>query len=93
VIKIIFTATVIQLLTAPFVKPFSLLRLLFTYIIPVNLFTVAYDGVISVLSSKTAAQYTGLLNNISTQSYRITVNRVNNWKGNLVYIKGKPINK
>ena len=93
VIKIVFTATIVQLFTAPFAKPFSLLRLLFTYIIPVNLFTVAYDGVISVLRSKTAAQYNELLNNISTPFYHITVNRVNNWKGNLVYIKGEPANK
>jgi hypothetical protein len=92
-IKILFTTTIIQLLTAPFVKPFSLLRLLFTYIIPVNLFTVTYDGIISVLKSKTAAGYNVLLKNISTQSYHITVHTVNNWKGNLVYIKGEPVNK
>lgn len=93
VLKIIFTAIIIQLFTAPFVKPFSLLRLLFTYIVPVNLFTVAYDGVISVLRSKTAVQYNELLKDVSTQSYHITVYAVNNWKGNLVYIKGEPTNK
>ncbi len=93
VVKIIFTATIVQLLTAPFVKPFSLQRLLFTYIIPVNLFTVAFDGVISVVRSKTAAQYKEALQSVSTQSYNITVNTINNWKGNVVYIKGEPTNK
>jgi hypothetical protein len=92
VIKIIFTATIVQLLTAPFVQPFSPARLLFTYIIPVNLFTVAYDGVISVVKSKTVAQYNNVLKGISTRSYSISVNRLNNWKGNVVYIKGSPIN-
>ncbi|MGG9960754.1 hypothetical protein [Ferruginibacter sp. SUN106] len=92
IIKIIFTTIIIQLFTAPFVQPFSLLRLLFTYIIPVNLFTVTYDGIISVLKSKTAAEYKEIVKNISTQSYHITVHTVNNWKGNLVYIKGAPIN-
>jgi hypothetical protein len=91
-VKIIFTTTIIQLLTAPFVKPFSLLRLLFTYIIPVNLFTVTYDGIISVMRSKTAKQYNDLLKDISNPSYGITVNTINNWKGNLVYIKGEPVN-
>ncbi|GAB2824806.1 hypothetical protein [Ferruginibacter profundus] len=90
--KIIFTTIIIQLLTAPFVKPFSLLRLLFTYIIPVNLFTVTYDGIISVFKSKTAKEYNGVLKSISTQSYHISVHTVNNWKGNLVYIKGAPAN-
>jgi len=92
-IKIIFTTTIVQLLAVPFIKPFSFLRLFFTYIIPVNLFTVTYDGIISVLKSKTATQYNELLKNISGRSYAITVNAINNWKGNLVYIKGVPINK
>lgn len=92
-IKIFFTTTIIQFLTAPWVQPFSLARLFFTYIVPVNLFTVTYDGIVSVLKSKTAVQYGKLLKNISNQSYAITVHTVNNWKGNLVYIKGVPTNK
>lgn len=90
VIKIFFTGTVIQLLTAPFVRPFSTGRLLFTYLIPVNLFTVVYDGIISVMRSKTAAQYQNELQGVSTGLYNITVSRVNNWKGNIVCIKGEP---
>ncbi len=90
-VKIIFTTTFLQLLTAAFVKPFSLPRLFFTYIIPVNLFTVTYDGIISVLRSKTGKEYSDLLQHISNQSYSITVNTVNNWKGDVVYIKGGPV--
>ena len=92
-IKIFFTTTLLQLLTAPFVKPFSLARLFFTYIIPVNLFTVTYDGIISVIKSKTANQYSEALKNISTPAYTISIKTINNFKGNLVYIKGEPINK
>lgn len=51
-IKIIFTTTIGQLLLTPFVKPFSWTRLFFTYILPVNLFTITWDGVVSVLKSK-----------------------------------------
>jgi hypothetical protein len=91
-LKIIFTTAVIQLLTAPFVKPFSLPRLFFTYIIPVNLFTVTYDGIISVLRSRSAKEYNDLLSDISSPSYSITINTINNWKGDLVYIKGEPEN-
>ena len=92
-IKIFFTTTLLQLLTAPFVKPFSAARLFFTYIIPVNLFTVTYDGIISVIKSKTAKQYSEVLKNISTPTYTISIKTIHNFKGNIVYIKGQPINK
>jgi len=91
-VKILLTTTLLQLLVAPFVKPFSLPRLFFTYIIPVNLFTVTYDGIISVVRSKTAAAYNDLLQDISNPSYKITISTIKNWKGNLVYIKGEPVN-
>lgn len=91
-IKIFFTGTILQLLTAPFVKPFSLARLIFTYIIPVNLFTVTYDGIISVIKSKTVKQYQEQLNYIASSSFVITVHQLKNPKGNVVYIKGEPIN-
>ena len=93
IIKIFFTTTLGQIFTAPFVQPFSLSRLFFTYIVPVNLFTITYDGIISVLKSKTVKQYKMLVENISTQNYTITVSKINSIKGNVVYIKGEPINK
>jgi len=92
VVKILLTTTLVQLLTAPFVKPFSLPRLFFTYIVPVNLFTVTYDGIISVIRSKTAVAYNDLLQEISGPLYCITIQTIKNWKGNLVYIKGEPVN-
>jgi hypothetical protein len=92
-LKIFFTGTVLQIFAAPFIKPFSFARLFFTYIIPVNLFTVTYDGIISVLRSKTEKQYRELVNGLASNNFAITVHKINNWKGNLVYIKGAPINK
>lgn len=89
-IKIVFTTTIVQLVAAPFVKPFSLLRLLLTYIIPVNLITVTYDGVISVFKSKSAQQYQNLVNKITNENYEITVHKTGNWKGAITYIKGNP---
>lgn len=89
-IKIIFTTTIVQLLTAPFVKPFSLLRLLFTYIIPVNIFTVTYDGIISVLKSKSVQQYQNLVNKTANENYDISVHKISTWKGTITYLKGNP---
>jgi hypothetical protein len=89
-IKIFFTGTLLQIFTAPFVQPFSFTRLFFTYIIPVNLFTVTYDGIISVVRSKTEKQYRQLAESIVASNFIITVHKINNFKGNLVYIKGEP---
>lgn len=50
-LKILFTTTIGQLLLAPFVRPFRWQRLLFTYLIPVNLLTITWDGLVSVLRS------------------------------------------
>jgi hypothetical protein len=50
-VKILFTTTIGQLLVAPFVRPFRWERLLFTYLLPVNLLTIAWDGLVSVVRS------------------------------------------
>ncbi|MBU6323950.1 MAG: hypothetical protein KJS92_00545, partial [Bacteroidetes bacterium] len=50
-LRILLATTIAQVLFAPFVKPFRLRRLLFTWIIPINLLTVTWDGLISVYKS------------------------------------------
>lgn len=50
--KIVVTTTLGQLIFCPFIKPFSWKRILFTYVIPINLFTITWDGIISVLKSQ-----------------------------------------
>jgi hypothetical protein len=50
-LKILTTTTIGQLLLAPFVRPFRWERLLFTYILPINLVTIPWDGLVSVLRS------------------------------------------
>ena len=89
-IRVMVSAVLLQLVTAPFVKPFSYLRLLFTYIIPVNLFTVTIDGFISVFRSKTARQYTRLFASLSTNEYQISINQFSNFKASVICITGNP---
>lgn len=48
-IKIFLTTTLVQIITAPFVQPFSIKRIIFTWIIPINIMTVTWDGIVSVL--------------------------------------------
>jgi len=59
-VKVVLMTTVGTVLLTPFVPPFSLGRLFFTYIIPINVVTITYDGVVSVLRARSARQLTAL---------------------------------
>lgn len=61
IIKVCMLTIVANLFITPFIRPFSFLRLFFTYVIPVNIITIAYDGVISVFKSRTVKQYKQIL--------------------------------
>lgn len=82
-ISVILASTVLQLIVAPCIKPFSWLRLLYTYIIPINIITVLYDGVISVCKSKSVHWYRNFFNIFTTNTYAISTNSI--------YIQGTPI--
>ncbi|MDP2385390.1 MAG: hypothetical protein Q8M29_03390 [Bacteroidota bacterium] len=56
-LKVIITTTIGTLLLSPFVLPFSLKRLFFTYIFPLNILTITMDGIVSVLKSRSVKQY------------------------------------
>jgi len=57
IIKVLFATIIGTILLSPFIKPFSFKRLFFTYIIPINIINISYDGVISVLKSRSLNQY------------------------------------
>ena len=68
-LKVLFTTTIGHWLMVPFMKPFSLKRIIFTYLIPVHTLTIMIDGIISVCKSKTAAYYNTLAEKCSTEQY------------------------
>jgi hypothetical protein len=90
-LQVLFTSTIGQLLLAPFIRPFSFLRLLFTYLLPVNIITVTYDGIISVLKSKTAGQYRQLAGSIGAPGYAITVHTLSSKTATIIYLAGTPL--
>lgn len=61
VLKVSALTIVANLFITPFIKPFSFMRLFLTYIIPINLFTITYDGIVSVLKSRSVKQYREIL--------------------------------
>jgi len=90
-IQVTLAAFVLQPLTAWAIKPFSFARILATYLITVQLFTVAWDGWLSVLKSKSSTQYQTLLSDLADEHYSIEVRRIKQLKGNLLVIIAQPI--
>ena len=90
-IQVTIAAFVLQPLTAWALRPFSVLRMITTYLIPVQLVTVAWDGWLSVIKSKHIKQYKELLSEFNDNQYSIEVKRIKQLQGNLIVIIAKPI--
>lgn len=90
-LQVLTAAIIVQPLTALAIKPLSLLRIITTYIIPLQLITVAWDGLISVFKSKTESQYKSLVKDIASSCYSIEVKRIQQLRGNLIIIVAQPI--
>ncbi len=56
-LKVLAATTIGVVLFMPFVRPFRWGRLFFTYLLPLNVFTITWDGLISVLRSRRARTY------------------------------------
>ena len=90
-IQVTLAALVVQPLTAWAIRPFSIMRILTTYLIPIQLLTVAWDGWLSVLKSKNLKQYKELVTDIADNEYSIQVLRIKQLQGNLIVIIAQPI--
>jgi SAM-dependent methyltransferase len=90
-LQVTLAALIVQPLTAWAMQPFSILRLITTYLIPIQLITVTWDGWLSVLKSKTVNQYKELLSEFTDQQYSIEVKRIQQLQGNLIIIIAQPI--
>ncbi len=90
-IQVTLAALLVQPLSAWAIRPFSFLRIATTYLVPIQLATVAWDGWLSVLKSKTLAQYQDLVRGISSSEYVIQVARIPQLRGNLIVFSAQPI--
>lgn len=66
-------STVLMLLggfaTAPFIRPFSILRLFWTYIIPVIPLVLFFDGVVSCLRAYSKKELSDLVAQVNSENY------------------------
>ena len=90
-IQVTLAAFIVQPLTAWAIRPFSILRMITTYLIPIQLFTVAWDGWLSVVKSKNINQYKELLSGFNDNQYSIEAKRIQQLQGNLIVIIAKPV--
>jgi hypothetical protein len=66
--KVIILTTAGTLFFTPFVKPFSIRRLLLTYVLPVNIFTITFDGIVSVFKSRSIKYYRNLFSSLGASA-------------------------
>lgn len=79
VLRIFMATTLGQLLLAPFVRPFSVLRLLLTYVLPVNLLTITWDGLASVSRGLQKKDWDHLIIQAQKTGARARVIRTGRW--------------
>ena len=91
---IVVATIVISLVAAPFMRPFSLRRLFYTYIIPVIPFVLCLDGFVSCLRTYSTDETVALIRSLDhAESFRWTVGSrqiVLPWV-HLRYIVGVPV--
>jgi hypothetical protein len=70
-VKVVLAGTIGALLMMPFVRPFSAKRLFFTYLLPINLFTITYDGLVSVFKSRSVKKYRELFHSKQVEVFEL----------------------
>jgi hypothetical protein len=83
-IKVLLMSTLGCIVLTPFIRPFSFRRLIFTYIIPVNILTITFDGVVSVFKSKSIRYYRQLF---SGPHFNVKVIRLHSFLNPLIMIE------
>lgn len=84
-----FLSPLTVLLSTPFIRPFKINRLLFTYLIPVVPLFVWWDGIVSVLRTYSVTEMQLLVNQVkSSQSFIWEVGKLKSGPGVILYLVG-----
>lgn len=77
------------LLTTPFIRPFKIGRIIFTYLIPIVPFFVLWDGIVSSLRTYSVKEMNGLVENLKgTKKYDWEINKVKSGPSVVLYLLG-----
>lgn len=79
------------LFTTPFIKPFKIGRILFTYIIPIVPLVTFWDGIVSSLRTYSVKEMTDLVNQLENKDdFYWDINKVKSGPGTILYLLGTP---
>ncbi|WP_109301358.1 hypothetical protein [Aquimarina sp. AU474] len=77
------------LLTTPFIRPFKIGRIIFTYFIPIVPLFVLWDGIVSSLRTYSVKEMNGLVENLNgTETYDWEINKVKSGPSVVLYLLG-----
>ncbi|UII76230.1 hypothetical protein LV716_00075 [Flagellimonas sp. HMM57] len=77
------------LLTTPFIRPFKIGRIVFTYLIPIVPLFVLWDGVVSSLRTYSVKEMNKLVENLNgTETYDWEINKVKSGPSAILYLLG-----
>jgi hypothetical protein len=90
VIAMIFSPLTV-LFTAPFIRPFKLGRIVFTYLIPIVPLFVLWDGVVSSLRTYSVKEMHDLVNLLNNKdNFDWEIKRIKSGPGVILYLLGTP---
>lgn len=90
IIAMIFSPLTV-LFTTPFIRPFKLGRIIFTYLIPIVPLFVLWDGIVSSLRTYSVEEMESLISEIDNkESYNWEVKRVKSGPSVILYLIGTP---
>ena len=81
------------ILTTPFIRPFKIGRIIFTYLIPIIPIVVLWDGIVSSLRTYSVKEMTEMVNELENKDdFYWDINKVKSGPGNILYLLGTPKN-
>ena len=81
------------LLMTPFIKPFKIGRVIFTYLIPILPLLVLWDGLVSVLRTYSPKELDVLINDLENcEGYTWEIDRIKSGPSKIIYLLGYPNN-
>jgi len=90
ILAMIFSPVTV-LLTTPFIKPFEIGRIIFTYLIPIVPLVVFWDGIVSALRTYSVEEMTDLVMHLhNPQHYHWDIKRIKSGPGVILYLTGIP---
>lgn len=82
------------ILTAPFVKPFRVARLLFTYLLPILPIVTFLDGFMALFKLYNPADLNELVVDLKSDNYQWKSGKMDNGRGGkIIYLIGHPVRK